>query len=128
MFANTLLTLFFVVFISAKPERKLFFTHALVYFNNQREKNDQTNKAQGRNWFWSSLLIKFLLILAPAVVIDDLERELLDKRGGKARGELGERKLICPWAVGQNTVPALFSVSALSLRNDDTLLQAHINL
>lgn len=59
---------------------------------------------------------------------DDLGRELLDKGGGKVRGELGERKLICPWAVGQNTVPALFSVSAPSLRNDDTLLQARINL
>lgn len=44
------------------------------------------------------------------------------------KGKLGKRKLICPWAVGQNTVPALFSASALSLRNDDTLLQAHINL
>ena len=66
--------------------------------------------------------------MAPAVVMDDLERELLDKAGGRVRGKLGERKLICPWAVGQNTVPALFSVSALSLRNDDTLLQAHINL
>lgn len=50
------------------------------------------------------------------------------EEGGKERGELGERKLICPWAVGQNTEPALFGVSALSLSNDDTLLQAHINL
>lgn len=66
--------------------------------------------------------------MAPAVVIDDLQRKLLDKGGGRVRGEHGERKLICPWAVGQNTVPALFSFSALSLRNDDTLLQAHINL
>lgn len=66
--------------------------------------------------------------LAPAVLTDDLGRELLDKGGGKVRGKLGERKLICPWAVGQNTVPALFSVSAPSLRNDDTLLQARINL
>lgn len=66
--------------------------------------------------------------LAPAVLTDDLGRELLDKGGGKVRAELGERKLICPWAVGQNTVPALFSVSAPSLRNDDTLLQARINL
>lgn len=70
----------------------------------------------------------FFSFLAPAVVIDDLGRELLDKGGGRARGKLGERKLICPWAVGQNTVPALFHVSDPSLRNDDTLLQAHINL
>lgn len=62
------------------------------------------------------------------VVIDDLDRELLDREGGRVTGELGERKLICPWAVGQNTVLALFSSSALSLRNDDTLLQAYINL
>lgn len=109
---------FFVVFISANPERKLFFAHAFKKDQNNREETD----------FWSRSLIKFLLILAPAVVINDLGRELLDRGGGRARGELGERKLICPWAVGQNTVPALFSVSALTLRNDDTLLQAHINL
>lgn len=58
---------------------------------------------------------------------DDRERGIGQRRKG-VKGNLGKRKLICPWAVGQNTVPALFSASALSLRNDDTLLQAHINL
>lgn len=43
-------------------------------------------------------------------------------------GKLSKEKLICPWAVGQNTLSALFSTSFLPLRNDDTLLQAYINL
>lgn len=48
MFVNTLLTLFFslflVVFISAKPECKLFFTHALVCYNDEKKKRDDKHK------------------------------------------------------------------------------------
>lgn len=49
----------------------------------------------------------------------------LDKGGGRWR-ERGKLSVLGLW--GRSTVPALFSASALSLRSDDTLLQAHINL
>lgn len=66
----------------------------------------------------------FLPILALAVTGDDLGGEPLDKGRGKA----GARGNLSVLGLRDRTVLALFGASALSLRNDDTLLKAHINL
>lgn len=50
-------------------------------------------------------------MFAIANKINDVAEELLDK-AGESSGELGERRMICPWSEEQSTVPALFSATA----------------